>query len=351
MCFIGSIALGLTGCGKRAAPIPPQRPNHRSFVSGFQRGNQVVLSWPMPIRNLPAGNVQHISRVDVYRLAEPATYPLQISEEDFANRSTIITTVPVTNADFGANKTLQYRDSLQFAGQAARLRYAIRFVNAAGQKAPFSNALVIEPTSKVAGAPADLAAQTTQEAIRLTWQPPQANVDLSMPASVSGYNIYRSTSDKTPGRLLNREPLPAAAFDDQAFEFGKDYYYFVRAVSLGLGSTPVESAESNIVHIKPADIFPPTAPTAITVAAAPGTISIFFAINPEKDIAGYRIYRSTDLALDKKQWLELTPELLKANTLQDSRVESGKRYYYYITATDTAGNVSPPSEVVSETTP
>src|SRR6185436_13168907 len=171
--------LGLAGCGKRGAPIPPQRPNQRSVVSGFQRGNQVVLSWPMPIRNAPTGSVQNISRVDVYRLAEPASYPLQISEEEFANRSTIITTVPVTNPDFGPNKTLQYRDTLQFAGQAARLRYAIRFVNASGQKAPFSNALMIEPTSKVAGAPADLAAKTSQEAIHLSWQEPGSNVDLS----------------------------------------------------------------------------------------------------------------------------------------------------------------------------
>ena len=57
----------------------------------------------MPIRNAPTGSVQNISRVDVYRLAEPASYPLQISEEEFANRSTIITTVPVTNPDFDPN--------------------------------------------------------------------------------------------------------------------------------------------------------------------------------------------------------------------------------------------------------
>jgi len=32
-------------------------------------------------------------------------------------------------------------------------------------------------------------------------------------------------------------------------------------------------------------------------------------------------------------------------------VESGKRYYYYLTAVDHAGNVSARSEVVSETVP
>ena len=78
---------------------------------------------------------------------------------------------------------------------------------------------------------------------------------------------------------------------------------------------------------------------------------IFFAINPEKDIAGYKIYRSTDATLPKDKWTLLTPELLKTNTFQEIKVESGKTYYYYLTAADRAGNVSPASDTVSETAP
>jgi len=51
------------------------------------------------------------------------------------------------------------------------------------------------------------------------------------------------------------------------------------------------------------------------------------------------------------EWTLLTPDLLKTNTFQDTRVESGKVYYYYLTATDKFGNVSKPSEIVSETVP
>ena len=81
------------------------------------------------------------------------------------------------------------------------------------------------------------------------------------------------------------------------------------------------------------------------------SISIFFAVNPEKDIAGYKIYRSTDPSLEKSKWTLLTPQLLTSNTFQDKSVESGKTYYYYLTATDSSGNVSQPSEVVSEQAP
>lgn len=347
-----ALVLLIGGCGKRGAPVPPsERVRQRVELAGFQRGNQVILSWKMPNRNAPKGNVQNIARIDVYRLAEPVTAPQTMSVEDFANRSTLIAAMPVTDGDFGVNRTLQYKDTLQFAGQAARLRYAVRMVNGSGQKAAFSNTLLIEPASKVAAGPDSLSAETTQDAIKLTWRPPTQNIDGSTPVSILGYNIYRSENEKTPARLLNSSPVKTAEFDDEFFDFGKEYFYFVRTVSVGLEADPVESVESNILKLKPVDKFPPSAPSAITLAAAPGTISIFFAVNPEKDIASYKIYRSEDKDQPLDQWTLLTAEGATANTYQDSRVETGKRYFYYITATDKSGNTSPPSEVVSEVVP
>jgi fibronectin type 3 domain-containing protein len=66
---------------------------------------------------------------------------------------------------------------------------------------------------------------------------------------------------------------------------------------------------------------------------------------------GYRLYRSLDQNADKTKWELLTRDPLTTNTFQDTRVESGKTYYYYLTAVDNAGNVSQPSDVVSETVP
>ena len=350
-CLTTTLLFGATACGIRKPPVPPrERVLQRVELSGFQRGNQIVLSWKMPARNAPAGDVLNISRADIYRLVEPANSPLQLSEEEFANRSTLIAALKITDADFGL-QTITHRDELEFAGQAARLRYAIRFVNASGQRAAFSNTLLIEPTSLIAGGPSQLSAEPTQDHVLLTWQPPTTNIDGSTPVSIIGYNVYRSESEKIPATLLTRVPVTETEYRDQSFVFDKDYFYFVRAVSSGTAAEPVESTETNIVKIKPIDTFPPSAPSAITVAAAPGTISIFFAINPETDVVGYRIYRSVDANLPKLDWTLLTPQLLAANTFQDNRVESGKTYYYYVTAADRFGNVSPPSETVAETAP
>ncbi|HUR98752.1 MAG TPA: hypothetical protein VMZ26_11860 [Pyrinomonadaceae bacterium] len=343
----------LTGlsCGKRKPPLPPvERVLQRVEITGFQRGSQVILSWTMPSKNASQGSLLNISRADIYRLAEPLTSPSNISEEEFASRSTLVASLNIRESDFGV-KSLSYSDALQFAGQPARLRYAIRFVNASGQKAAFSNFLLLEPAARIAGAASSLSATLTQEAVALEWRAPTSNVDGSAPVNLLGYNVYRSNSEEVPGKLLNKTPVSDTNFRDEFFEFDKPLFYFVRSVSVGTGGEPIESGESNILRLAPKDTFPPSPPAAITLAATPTTISIFFATNPEKDVIGYRIYRSTDADLDKQKWELLTPTPLTTNTFQDLRVESGKTYFYYLTATDKAGNISQPSEVVSETVP
>ena len=351
LAFIVLAFFGYLSCGKRSPPLPPiERVSQRVEISGFQRGNKVNLTWTMPARNAPDGSVLNIDRADIYRLAEPLTSTLTLSEEEFASRSTLIASVPITDDDFGLKK-LNFTDTLEFAGQSVRLRYAVRFVNSSGQKASFSNFLLIEPAARIAEAPTSLSGEVTENSVVLDWNAPAANVDGSKPANVLGYNVYRSTSKNETATILNKMPINQTKFDDQTFEFGAEYFYFARTVSLGSSGEPVESLESNVVKISAGDVFPPSAPDAITIAAAPNNLSIFFAANPEKDIAGYRIYRSTDKNLPLNEWQNLTPELLTTNTFQDKQVESGKTYYYYLTAADKAGNVSEPSEIVSETAP
>ena len=351
LAFITLALLILAGCGKRTPPLPPiERIQQRATISGLQQGSVVNLSWTMPARNASDGNILSIDRVDIYRLVEPIDAPLSLSEEEFSDRSTLIATVPISENDF-AKKQINYTDRLEFAGQPARLRYAIRFVNSAGQKAAFSNFLLVEPTARVAENPTNLSADLSQVAILLSWTAPTANSDGSKPANILGYNLYRSEAGAQPVKPLNNTPINDTNYSDRFFEFDKNYSYFVRTVSLGSNGEPIESLNSNVLQIVPKDTFAPTAPTAITIAAAPNNLSIFFATNPETDVVGYQIFRTTEPQTAKQDWESLTPELLRTNTFQDTKVESGKTYYYYLTAVDKYGNVSSPSEVISETAP
>lgn len=349
-------AVLLVGCGKRRPPLPPvERVQQRTeLLSGAQRGNQVTLSWPAPLRNASDQSVQSIRRIDVYRLAEKPTAPLPLTEEEFGARSTLIGSVTYDEIK-NAGETLTYTDTLELAGQPTRLRYAVRYVNASGQRAAFSNFLLIEPSARVAQPPTLTATgkELTESAITINWTAPAANIDGSTPVNLLGYNVYRigESQRESADTPLNSSLVSGTQFADQNFEFGQTYQYFVRSVSLGTGGAQVESLNSNSLSIAPRDTFPPAAPSSITIAAAPGRLSIFFPANPEGDVAGYTIYRSTDPDLPKERWTKLTSALLERTTFQDENVESGKRYYYYLTATDKAGNASPPSEVVSENVP
>ncbi|HEX8371095.1 MAG TPA: fibronectin type III domain-containing protein [Pyrinomonadaceae bacterium] len=351
LAFIIFVSLIFVGCGKRKNPLPPiEKVQQRVEISGFQQGSKVNLIWALPAQNVSDSSVSSIKQVDVYRLAEPLDAPASLTEEDFASRSTLIGSVSLSDEDL-TRKQITYTDSLEFAGQAVKLRYAIRFVNSAGQKAGFSNFLLIAPTAKVAASPFLASPALTQEAILLSWQTPTSNVDGSKPVNILGYNVYRLEKETTQNRMLNSAPVTRNEFSDRLFEFERNYRYFIRAVSLGTNGQPIESSDSNSVEITPQDTFAPNAPSALTIAATPDTISIFFATNLEKDIAGYRIFRSANSALPKSEWQNLTPNLLTANTFQDTKIESGKTYFYYVTAVDKFGNASEPSEVVSEIVP
>lgn len=347
-------ALTLSACGKRRPPLPPVErvPQRTELLSGVQRGNQVILSWPAPRLNAPDASVQSVRRVDVYRVAERPGDPLPLTEQEFGERATLIGSVAAEEI-LKAAETLSYTDTLTLTGPV-RLRYAVRYVNAAGQRAAFSNFLLIVPATTVSQPPvlAEVS-NPTESVVRLRWQPPRANVDGSTPANLLGYNVYRTDrsqaeSSRTP---LNNAPVNATEFDDQTFRFGEQYEYVVRAVSLGTEGAQVESLNSNAFTFTPRDTFAPSAPTGLSINAAPRRVSVFFAANPERDVAGYNVFRSTDPNLPRSEWRKLTREPLTRTTFFDDAVEPGVKYFYYLTAVDAAGNESQPSEIVSDTVP
>lgn len=344
------LLIGLN-CGKRKPPLPPvERVTQTVSVSGIQKGNRIILNWTMPARNASQNSVLNIDRIDIYRLAEPSSSTLSLTEEEFISRSTLLASKDVSRDDFNL-KQLSFSDELKFAGQPVRLIYGLRLVNSSGQKASFSNFVVIEPTAKVSLPPSDVESQISEENVLLNWRVPEKNIDGTVPANISGFNVYRKTLGAGEFQLLNKTPLSQPSFSDNTFTFGENYVYLVRTVSTGIEAEPVESLDSNEIEVSPKDIFPPAPPKAITIAAAPNNLSIFFATNIEKDLAGYKVFRSTERNLPKSEWENLTPEILTTNTFQDKRVVSGQTYFYYLTAIDKTGNESDPSEIVSEVAP
>src|SRR5437763_16866850 len=235
-------------CGKRRPPLPPVErvPQRTEGLTDVQRGNQVILSWPAPARNAKEGSVQSIRRVDVYRVAEKPTAPVPLTEDEFDARATLIGSVTYDEIK-NAKGTLTYVDTLEFAGEPARLRYAIRYVNSAGQRGAYSNFFLMEPAARVAAPPVITGHEYSESAITFTWEAPKTNIDGSTPVNLLGYNVYRvaASQPQVAENPLNQTPLTAIRYEDRSFKFGEKYTYVVRAVSLGPLAKPVESLNSN----------------------------------------------------------------------------------------------------------
>jgi fibronectin type 3 domain-containing protein len=96
------------------------------------------------------------------------------------------------------------------------------------------------------------------------------------------------------------------------------------------------------------DTTPPEAPTGLTATPSTGTITLNWDDNPESDLYGYDIYRSTTSG---GQTTRLNLVRSKTSSYTDTNVAGTRTYYYVVTAVDTNFNTSADSIEVSATVP
>lgn len=350
------VTIACASCGKVGAPVAPGRLTERtSELSAVQRGATIQLSWPAPALVQDESSRYYIARVDIYRATErrdeepvldPDDYEATAQVVGFMDRAAIADQIKTLGH-------LQFVDAVNPANTDAlantRLRYAIRYSNKRGQAATFSNSVAIEPAPGIALPPTDLHLSDAQDAITISWAPPAANVNGSSPASIVGYNVYRRLASRPlAGEPINSEPLTGTSFTDTKFQYLVDYVYYVRALSQGANGL-IESADSEPISFTPVDRFPPAAPDPVSLASANGTITLFWPSSPERDVAGYNVYRASSADAPAAGWVKLNDQLLTTVTFRDDRVVIDQTYHYKVTAVDRFNNESEPSRIVHET--
>ena len=213
--------------------------------------------------------------------------------------------------------------------------YVVRAVDSANESAdsneasgaPADNVPPAAPTGVTA---ADRAADQGG-AIVVTWS---ANAE----PDLAGYNLYRSLTSGGSYTKVNAVLLAGLSFTDTGLTNGTTYFYVVRAVDTS-GNESANSAQASAV---PIDDGIPTAPTNVTASDRSndegGAISLSWSANPEPDLAGYNLYRST---IAGGPYVKLNAALLTATSAVDaSGLSNGTRYYYVLRAVDTSANES-----------
>ena len=150
------------------------------------------------------------------------------------------------------------------------------------------------------------------------------------------YNVYRWDNGMYPVVPLNPRPIATPLYMDGGLTNGKTYAYEVRQVR---ASAPNAEGEGVKISATPQDKTPPAPPILVKAQKRGNTIEITWQANTEKDLAGYNVYR---IVGSKPARLNASP--VKEIKYTDTGAPDHRFIAYHVTAVDTAGNESGPSQ-------
>lgn len=360
--FLILFLLVVVGCGAPGEPTPPSPPIPVAVgdLSAHQLGDGAQLTFTLPAKTIRGERITETPSIEVLRGAlKPDGSPDPTSFR-------LVYTVPGSLvAKYVSDDHVQFVDPISPSDTRAHpgtlMAYRVRTRVSRKRASADSNTVTVR-VFPVAQRPASLHANVTEPAVELTCSAVTQTSGGDPLPSAPEYHLYRGELDPrsydaaakdlsaakwiSPPALLTHTDTPG--FRDTQFEFGKTYVYTVRA-AVPVEGNPLESDSSDPLIVTPKDVFPPSVPQGIVAAitsataAGPLEVDLSWSINPETDLAGYRVYRS-ETQDDKGQLV--TPELLLSPAYRDTSVRPNGRYWYRVTAVDRAGNESAPSPAV-----
>jgi hypothetical protein len=362
----------LISCGTPGVPMPPalEMAKPVTDLRASRKGARVYLVWTVPDKTTDHQTVRHPGPTRICRSLKPeigdCKNPVaEIPASQFPLPEVRKKNTPTPKVQAG------YTDipppELQAQDPTADITYAVSVLNESGRSAGLSN-LVEVPSAPTLPPPEALKAEVKNEGVLLSWAC-QAEFHAT-PAIQYKLRIYRRQNDrqadaggekpKTDVRVADvnfgecSETQPPQ-FLDQTFDWEKHYDYRATVVTViaaaGKPEVEVEGDDTPVVQVFAHDIFPPSVPTGLQavfsgVGQAP-FIDLVWSPDTEADLAGYNLFRHQE----GEQPVKLNSDLVKSPAYRDTNVQSGKKYFYSVSAVDERGNESARSEEASEQVP
>jgi hypothetical protein len=317
-----AVLLALAGCGKKSAPIPPERlvPREVKVTSARNDAEGVRLVWAAPKRKINGQPLEGLLGFAVLR-ADGATRAQCAASTAAYQRVGVIPvrSGPEAEADYA------FTDRAVTPGRW----YAYR-VLAQDENRMYSNPAPNEPVIR-RGTPPPA-------------PPPPATgvgdgfLSLRMPAfppGVQGWFLYRAATDASQAAApLFAEPVTAREVTDAGLTNDEPHRYAASWVRYEEGF-PVEGPFSAWVTAAAHDLVAPSPPESLIGIALKGVVDLRWQRVDETGVR-YHIYRrtETDLAYGR-----ITAEPVQGNTFLDTAPPG--QYVYSISSVDEAGNESP----------
>jgi len=362
--FFGVLATALlAGCGAPGIPIPPSLELAKPVTDlrAVRKGDNVYLAWSVPVETTERRAIRRPGPTRVCRSVGDTIAQCEAPVGEISPaRVTPPAPSPAKKKDgtTAPRLTAGYRETLPLALQAQshdQVTYAVEVLNASQRSGGLSN-LVQVPAAPALPPPAGFQAQVTTDGVLLSWS------EVPLPSETPGlryvYRVYRREKESTTSALAGEIPLEnptALQLVDHGFEWEHTYSYRAAVVTLiardGKPELQVEGEDTPTVTVFAHDVFPPAVPSGLQavfsgVGQAP-FVDLVWAPDTEADLAGYNIFRHPEGG----QPVKINSELVKAPNYRDAAVQSGKTYFYSVSAVDVRGNESAKSEEANEAVP
>jgi fibronectin type 3 domain-containing protein len=190
------------------------------------------------------------------------------------------------------------------------------------------------------GLPANIAITADTGRILLSWTPGKED-------DLKGYLVFRSLDPSSAESFVKLTPtaLGVNTFTDLLPANARNrFYYFLVSVD----STGNKSTHSMIVSARMPDVVPPSAPFLKTILEKNTHAQLEWFLNPEADLKSYSVYRKnvSDTSGDFF-CINKLPIDRRTNIFTDYSLNRDVTCQYYITATDSSGNISIPSNSIT----
>ena len=350
------------GCANPGPPKPPslQLPAPAKDLRAERVGSEVHLTWTTSATTTDDVPVKAPVTAEICR--DRATAPHAPAA------CTSVLRIPVT---VGASSAVDPLPASLRADPVTPLVYRVRLLNARGRSADPSNPA--RAASGLAPNPiTGLAATLVPGGVRLDWQPspyPAASVlVLRSPADTPGTPRTKHAADvgsKSPAAsgepvhlLASAQGRDSAAVLDISGSPNTRYTYVAwreRSVTVKGEPLILRSASSAPVSIQLRDISPPRPPAGLEGVPYGFSVDLSWQPNTEPDLAGYVVERAPGLAPagspetgdPAAAWRQISPDAFAAPGFHDQLPRDPAQYRYRVSAVDTSGNRSVPSEEVT----
>jgi hypothetical protein len=350
--------VGLCGCASIGPPVPPalELPRPPSDLRGARKGEDVTLTWTIPVRTTDKQRVRYLGKTRVCRSADAT----------LKECTAVIGEVPAP-ADFAIRKdaagkklTATYTDvlppDLRLRSASGSATYAVEVWNKDGRTGGLSNQVHV-PLAETLSPPTDFSARLTAQGVVLCWT--GELLSLTSPSPIRyGYRVYRRIEGSQQEILVGERDAGMErnqSLTDQSFEWEKTYYYRADTLTVvtqpGKAEVHIDGDDTAEVKVFADDVFPPAVPAGLqAVFSGPGQqmfIDLIWAPVTDADLDGYNVYRHEQGGVPAK----LNSELVKMPAFRDTQVVAGKRYFYSVSAVDLRKNESARSEEAGESVP